>query len=78
MSGAAGRSALGDPVHRVLARHLRSGGVFSLWSNDPPDEAYLAVLREVFVDVAAEVVTFPNPLQGREATNTVYLGTLPG
>lgn len=60
-----------------LAEHLRPGGVFSLWSNDPPDETYLAVLRQVFVDVAAEVVSFPNPLQGREATNTVYLATRP-
>jgi spermidine synthase len=63
---------------RRLAAHLRPGGVFSLWSNDPPDEAYLAVLAEVFVDVAAEVVRFPNPLQGRDATNTVYLATVPG
>jgi len=63
---------------RRLARHLRPGGVYALWSNDPPDEGYLAVLREVFVDVAAEVVTFPNPLQGRDATNTVYLGSVPG
>lgn len=58
-----------------LARHLRPGGVFSLWSNDPPDDAYLAVLSAVFVDVVAEIVTFPNPLQGRMATNTVYLAT---
>jgi spermidine synthase len=63
---------------RRLAAHLRPGGVFSLWSNDPPNEAYLTVLGEVFVDVAAEVVSFPNPLQGRDATNTVYLATLPG
>lgn len=63
---------------RRLAAHLRPGGVYSLWSNDPPDEAYLTVLGEVFVDVAAEVVSFPNPLQGRDATNTVYLATLPG
>ena len=63
---------------RKLAAHLRPGGVFSLWSNDPPDEAYLSVLGEVFVDVAAAVVTFPNPLQGRDATNTVYLASLPG
>jgi len=61
-----------------LARHLRPGGVYALWSNDPPDQGYLDVLAEVFVDVAAEVVAFPNPLQGREATNTVYLATLPG
>ena len=41
---------------RELARHLRPGGVFSLWSNDPPDEEYLAVLAEVFVEPSAEVV----------------------
>lgn len=62
---------------RRLAGHLRPGGIYSLWSNDPPDEAYLDTLAEVFVDVTAEVVTFPNPLQGREATNTVYLATRP-
>jgi spermidine synthase len=60
---------------RRLAGRIRPGGVFALWSNDPPDDDYLAVLRQVFVDVAAEVVTFPNPLQDRTATNTVYLAT---
>ncbi len=60
---------------RRLAARVAAGGVFALWSNDPPDEAYLGTLREVFTDVAAEVVTFPNPLQGRDSTNTVYVGT---
>jgi spermidine synthase len=60
---------------RRLAGRIRPGGVFALWSNDPPDDDYLAVLRQVFVDVAAEVITFPNPLQDRTATNTVYLAT---
>ena len=63
---------------RRLSRHLRPGGVYSLWSNDPPEDAYLAVLAEVFTDVTAEVVRFPNPLQDREATNTVYLASAPG
>lgn len=36
----------------------------------------LAVLSAEFVDVTAEVVGFPNPLQDREATNTVYPGHL--
>ncbi|MGY2082881.1 spermidine synthase [Blastococcus sp. SYSU DS0539] len=62
---------------RCLAGRIRPGGVFALWSNDPPDDDYLAVLRQVFVDVAAEIVTFPNPLQDRMATNTVYLATVP-
>ena len=51
------------------------GGVFALWSNDPPDDGYLAVLAAVFDDVEARVVSFPNPLQGGESTNTVYLAT---
>jgi hypothetical protein len=58
---------------RRLATRLTPGGVFGLWSNDPPDQDYLEVLREVFGEVAAEVITFPNPLQQRPATNTVYL-----
>jgi spermidine synthase len=62
---------------RRLASHIALGGVYALWSNDPPDDAYVATLAEVFTDVAAEVVTFPNPLQGRDATNTVYVATKP-
>jgi spermidine synthase len=62
---------------RQLAAHLRPGGVFALWSNDPPEDVYLGILSAVFVDVAAHVVTFPNPLQGRDASNTVYLATRP-
>ena len=58
---------------RRLGAHLLSRGVFALWSNDPPDEEYCAVLDEVFIDVVAEVVTFANPLQDRDATNTIYL-----
>jgi spermidine synthase len=58
---------------RRLADHLAPGGVFSLWSNDPPDEAYEAVLAEVFAQVTAEIVSFPNPLQDHDATNTVYI-----
>src|SRR6478752_3994490 len=62
---------------RRIADRLRPGGVFSLWSNDPPDDAFLADLRTVFVDVRAEVVSFANPLQDRPATNTVYLARTP-
>jgi spermidine synthase len=56
-----------------LAAQLRPGGVFALWSNDPPEAAYVAALGDVFADVEATVVRFDNPLQDREATNTVYL-----
>jgi len=58
---------------RRLGEHLHPGGVFALWSNDPPYEEYKAVLAEVFVDVSAQIVRFHNPLQERDATNTVYV-----
>lgn len=56
-----------------LAAHLYPGGVFALWSNDPPDEAFNATLGGVFTDCAAHIVEFRNPLQNRAATNTVYV-----
>lgn len=61
---------------RRLAAHLHPGGVFALWSNDPPDEEFIDALDEVFAESQAHVVRFPNPLQEREATNTVYVARL--
>ncbi|PRY35679.1 spermidine synthase [Umezawaea tangerina] len=62
---------------RRIAALLHPGGVFALWSNDPPDDEFTTALGGAFVDVRAEVVSFPNPLQDREATNTVYLAKVP-
>lgn len=58
---------------RQLARHLRPGGVFGLWSDALPDEAFVARLASVFAEARAEPVTFHNPLQDRPFTQTVYL-----
>jgi spermidine synthase len=58
---------------RGLTDHLHSGGVFALWSNDPPDEDFTVVLAELFATSQAHVVSFHNPLQRRRATNTVYV-----
>ncbi|MGQ4378304.1 spermidine synthase [Streptomyces sp. SAS_267] len=57
----------------ALAELLQPGGVFALWSNDPPDQEFASVLAEVFTDTAAHVVDFDNPLQGGTAANTVYV-----
>jgi spermidine synthase len=62
---------------RRLADRLHPGGVFGLWSNDPPEDAFTTTLAGAFVDVRADVVTFDNPLQRRTSTNTVYLGRRP-
>jgi len=64
-------------LHR-LAKHLRPGGVFGLWSNDRPDEAFTARLASVFADARAEPVTFHNPLQDKPFTQTVYLARTQG
>jgi spermidine synthase len=56
-----------------LAAHLHPGGVFGLWSNDLPDKSFTARLVEVFDEARAERVTFHNPLQNRDFTQTVYL-----
>lgn len=60
-----------------MAAHLRPGGVFAMWSNDPPDEEFMATLRTLFTDVDARVVSFFNPFQNRESTNTVFLARKP-
>jgi spermidine synthase len=62
---------------RALAARLHPGGVFALWSNDPPSESFGRVLAQVFADSAAHVVPFDNPLQGGIATNTVYVARTP-
>ena len=58
---------------RALARHLRPGGVFGLWSDKESDQRFLDRLRAVFAEGWAEPVTFDNPLTGRPFTQTVYL-----
>jgi spermidine synthase len=60
-----------------LAGHLRPGGVFALWSNDPPDQAFVAALASVFEKPVAHVVTFPDAQGDGEASNTVYVGVTP-
>ncbi len=61
---------------RALARHLRPGGVFALWSDDPPDDDFMAAMADVFASPVAHVVDFDNPLTGGTSSNTVYVGRL--
>jgi spermidine synthase len=58
---------------RRLAAHLHPGGVFAMWSDDPPDDEFLQTLRTAFATARAEVVTFPNPLLDRDSASTVYV-----
>ncbi|MDP4594830.1 MAG: spermidine synthase [Beijerinckiaceae bacterium] len=58
---------------RDLQQHLHPGGIFGLWSDAGTDRAFVERLRETFASASAEPVTFHNPLQNKECTQTVYL-----
>ena len=56
-----------------LAAQLLPGGVFALWSDDPPDEEFLSRLGQVFESSEARVVEFFNPLLEKNSASTVYV-----
>ncbi len=60
---------------RRLTRYLRPDGVFALWSDDPPDAEFGAVLAQVFARTHAHVITFANRLTGGTSANTVYVAS---
>ncbi len=73
-----------NPSHRDLyteaglarvRNHLTVGGVFALWSDDPPDDEFMARLGAVFESPIAHVVDFDNALTGGVSSNTVYVAT---
>lgn len=63
-----------DGLRRATLR-LRPGGVFGLWSDDPPEPRFEAVLAEAFTATSSHVVSFANHLTGGRSACTVYLGT---
>ncbi|MFC1771812.1 spermidine synthase [Pseudomonadota bacterium] len=56
-----------------LTGKLHPGGVFGLWSNDPPDAGFICLLDTVFDSSESHIVSFRNPYTGGESSNTVYL-----
>jgi spermidine synthase len=75
-----------DPAHtrfytpeglQRLAGTLKRGGVFALWSNDPPEQGFLSVMQTIFSGVEAREVRFGALHAEAVAANTIYLGTRP-
>lgn len=62
-----------DETLTNLADKIHPGGVFALWSNDPPDDAFMQLLGRVFASSEAHVVPFPNFYTGGESSCSVYL-----
>lgn len=61
-----------------LADKLLPGGVFGLWSNDPPDVGFTARLDSAFHSSAVHVIRFPNPYTDKTSSCTVYLARKQG
>ena len=58
---------------RRLAAQLRPGGVFALWSSEPPETSVTEVLGAVLAEPVAHAVEFDNPMLDREDVNTIYV-----
>ena len=56
-----------------MADQLKPKGVFAMWSQNPPEENFEALLKTVFETVDSHLVSFPNPFQGKDSTNSVYV-----
>lgn len=56
-----------------LADKIHNGGVFGLWSDDPPEEGFMNNLNAVFESCEHHVVPFHNPIQNEDFESTVYV-----
>lgn len=56
-----------------LADKIGPGGIFGMWSNEPPDEKFVRLLETIFHAAESHVVSFPNPYTGSRSSSTVYL-----
>ncbi|NHN36166.1 spermidine synthase [Pseudomaricurvus alcaniphilus] len=57
----------------LMAEQLKPNGVFAMWSQNLPEQNFEALLRTVFAHVVSHVISFYNPLQNCESTNSVYV-----
>lgn len=56
-----------------MTEQLHPGGIFALWSDDPPQDSFMQTLDDVFANCETHVVPFENPILGRDSESTVYV-----
>jgi spermidine synthase len=61
------------PALENLSKKILPGGIFGVWSNDPPDNDFINLLESVFQSTESHVVSFPNPYTEGESSCTVYV-----
>jgi len=74
---AANASFYGPAGFGRVRDQLKPGGVFALWSDDPPDAEFETLMRGSFASVVGHVVSFPNHYSGGESACTVYVALAP-
>lgn len=57
----------------LMSEQLNAKGVFAMWSQNLPEEDFVALLETVFERVDSHIVSFYNPFQDSESTNSVYV-----
>lgn len=57
----------------LMAQQLKPGGVFAMWSQNLPEPEFEALLKTVFAQVQSHIISFQNPFQSNESTNSVYV-----
>ncbi|MGV1088731.1 MAG: spermidine synthase [Mycobacterium sp.] len=62
---------------QAASSRLVPGGTFAMWSDDPPDDEFTALLGSVFTDAEARTVWFDNPITRGKSAATIYLATRP-
>ncbi|MGI8670636.1 MAG: spermidine synthase [Aridibacter sp.] len=61
---------------KSLRKQLKNGGVFALWSNDPPDDEFTKHLKSVFGKASAHNIEFANPYKNSTSVNSIYVARL--
>ena len=65
-------SFYGSEGLEIFRKQLKEGGVFALWSDDPPDEEFREHLESAFGRASAHEVEFENPYTLQKSVNSVY------
>ena len=60
-----------------LATFMKPGGVFALWSNEAPDDDFLALMQTSIGPANGHVIEFDNPIRRSTEINGVYVATKP-
>ena len=60
---------------RELIQHLKPGGVFALWADGRPDEAFTGHLADIFAHAEAHTIEFDNPITGGTSAGAVYVAS---